>query len=188
MEVNPIRDVAKISEMKKILRKRQGGRNELLFVMGINTALRIGDLLSLSVGDVVDGNGRIRNLIKIKEQKTGKMKQFPINEAIHKSLSAYMARHPNANREDPLFSSQKGGTLSRWQALRILRSAGKSAGLENIGTHSLRKTFAYHVYRKTGCDIGLVQKLLNHSASEVTLRYIGIDRETMDNTYMELNL
>jgi integrase len=61
-------------------------------------------------------------------------------------------------------------------------------GLENIGTHSLRKTFGYHVYQKTGGNLGLVQKLLNHSSGADTLRYIGIDREEMDNTYLELNL
>ena len=78
--------------------------------------------------------------------------------------------------------------LSRSQAWRVLKAAGESAGLKNIGTHSLRKTFGYHIYKRSGADIGLVQKLLNHSASKVTLRYIGIDREKMDNICLELNL
>jgi integrase len=57
-----------------------------------------------------------------------------------------------------------------------------------VGTHSPRKTFGYHVYKRTGGNIGLVQKLLNHSVTEYTLRYIGIDREQMDNIYRNLNL
>jgi len=69
-----------------------------------------------------------------------------------------------------------------------LKAAGESVGLRNIGTHSLRKTFGYHVYNKSGGDIGLVQKLLNHSISKDTLQYIGIDREKMDNVYIGLNL
>jgi integrase len=188
MEVDPIRDAGKIAEIKKILRGVRGGRDELLFVMGINTALRIGDLLSLSVGDVVGEDGNISESISLKERKTGKSKRCPINKSVRRTLSRHLTKRPGAKRSDPLFLSQKGGALSRWQARRILRAAGESAGLDNIGTHSLRKTFGYHVYKKTGGDLGLVQKLLNHSESRVTLRYIGIDRERMDRTYMDLNL
>ncbi|MDR1915552.1 MAG: tyrosine-type recombinase/integrase [Synergistaceae bacterium] len=187
MEVDPIRDVKKIAEIKKFLRAR-GERDEVLFVMGINTALRIGDLLSLTIGDVMDKRGEISRVINLKEQKTGKLKRFPVNESIQKTLSPYLLRRSTSNMLEPLFLSQKGGTLSRWQAWRILRAAGEFVGLRNVGTHSLRKTFGYHVYKKSGGDIGLVQKLLNHSASSVTLRYIGIDREMMDNIYLELNL
>jgi integrase len=78
--------------------------------------------------------------------------------------------------------------LSRSQAWRLLKKAAESIGLDNIGTHSLRKTFGYQVYKKSGCDLGLVQKLMNHSTSRVTLRYIGIDREAMDDAYLGLNL
>jgi integrase len=66
--------------------------------------------------------------------------------------------------------------------------AGEKIGLDNIGTHSLRKTFGYQVYKKTAGDLGLVQKLMNHSTSRITLRYIGIDKEIMDSVYLELNL
>ncbi|MCL2010914.1 MAG: site-specific integrase [Synergistaceae bacterium] len=187
MEVEPIRNTDKISEMKEFLRQK-GGSYELLFVMGLNTALRIGDLLSLSIGDVTDNDGKILEAICLKEQKTGKLKRLPINESLKNALSEYLAAYPNRKRSAPLFVSQKCGALSRSQAWRTLRAAGESVGLQHIGTHSLRKTFGYHVYRKSGSDIGLVQKLLNHSASRITLKYIGIDREKMDNMYMELNL
>jgi integrase len=187
MEVDPIRDVKKISEMKKILKSR-GERDALLFTMGINTALRISDLLSLSLGDVIDGHGQIVKTIVLKEQKTGKTKRFPINNSVKNAISAYVGLRPLAERSEPLFPSRRGGSLSRWQARRILKEAGESIGLDKIGTHSLRKTFGYHVYKRTGGDIGLVQKLLNHSTSENTLRYIGIDREKMDNIYLDLNL
>ncbi|MDR1966142.1 MAG: site-specific integrase [Synergistaceae bacterium] len=187
MEVDPIRDPKKIAEMKKILRDG-GGRDELLFVMGINTALRIGDLLKLSVGDVLDGKGQIAEAMSLKEQKTGKLKRMPFNETVKKALSDYLSRRPGCNASEPLFPSRRGGVLSRFQAWRILKRAGESVGLGNIGTHTLRKTFGYHVYKRTGGDIGLVQKLMNHSASRVTLSYIGIDREAMDNVYLELNL
>ncbi|MDR3321126.1 MAG: tyrosine-type recombinase/integrase [Synergistaceae bacterium] len=189
MEVDPIKEVEKIAEMKKVLKeRRKRERNTLLFVMGINTALRIGDLLTLSVGDVLGDKGQILKTMELKERKTGKTKRFPINDSINNALSDYLEKRRIRDRSEPLFLSQKGERLSRSQAWRIMKTAGESAGLENIGTHSLRKTFGYHVYKKTGGDLGLVQKLLNHSASGVTLKYIGIDKERLDNTYLELNL
>jgi integrase len=186
MEVEPIRDLEKIAEMRAALRDKDG-RNELLFVMGINTALRIGDLLSLTVGDVLDKAGGISMTLNLREQKTGKAKRIPLNSVVRDALADYLPRC-SRDRSNPLFLSQKSGPLSRSQAWRIIKRAAESIGLENIGTHSLRKTFGYQAYKKSGGDLGLVQKLMNHSASGVTLSYIGIDRETMDNTYLELNL
>ena len=189
MEVDPIKDVEKIADMKKALKeRRKRERDTLLLVMGINTALRIGDLLNLSVGDVLGDDGQILKAMELKERKTGKARRFPINDSVKNALSDYLAKRLGRDRSEPLFLSQKGKRLSRSQAWRIMKTAGELAGLENIGTHSLRKTFGYHVYKRTGGDLGLVQKLLNHSASGVTLKYIGIDREKMDNTYLELNL
>ena len=187
MEVEPIRNEEKISEMKEYLGQK-GECYELLFVMGINTALRIGDLLSLSIGDVTDSTGKVLEAIYLKEQKTGKQNRLPINESLKNALTGYLVEHPNCKRSAPLFSTQQSGSLSRSQAWRVLKSAGEAIGLQNIGTHSLRKTFGYHVYKNSGGDIGLLQKLLNHSSTENTLRYIGIDREAMDNTFLKLNL
>jgi integrase len=52
----------------------------------------------------------------------------------------------------------------------------------------MRKTFGYHVYQQSKKNLGLVQKLLNHGSSAVTLRYIGIEEEDMDEAYVKLNL
>jgi integrase len=187
MEVEPIKDTKKIQAMKILLRDRNP-RDEALFVLGINTALRIGDLLLLKVGDVVKEKGKIPDVVEIQEQKTGKMKQFPLNKSVRDTLASYLKTRSNCAADEPLFPSRNGGALCRWRVRRILHAAGEAVGLDRIGTHSLRKTFGYHVYRKTGGNLGLVQKLLNHSSSGDTLRYIGIDREEMNATYMDLNL
>jgi integrase len=159
-----------------------------MFVLGINTALRISDLLSLKVSDVLSRKGKVLDTVEIHEHKTGKMKQFQLNKSVKETLANYLKTRPNPTSDEPLFPSRNGGPLCRWRARRILHEAGEAVGLDKIGTHSLRKTFGYHVYRKTGGNLGLVQKLLNHSTSGDTLRYIGIDKEEMDATYMELNL
>ena len=75
--VQPIRDKNKIEEIKSYL-KENGSRDLLIFTMGINTGLRISDLLKLKVIDV-----RNKSHVEIKEQKTGKIKRFPLLGNLH---------------------------------------------------------------------------------------------------------
>jgi integrase len=169
--VQPIRDKEKIEEIKDIL-KRQSYRDWFLFVMGINTGLRISDLLKLKVKDV---QGKTH--ITIKEEKTGKEKRFKINSSLQEWIEEYTRR---LDPEEYLFPSRKTRKpMTRVQAYRILNDVAKKVGLEEIGTHTLRKTFGYHFYQKTK-DVALLQEIFNHSAPSVTLRYIGINQDVMD--------
>ncbi|MCK8825261.1 site-specific integrase [Fuchsiella alkaliacetigena] len=173
-KVEPIRDKDKIEEMKTELLK-QSYRNYMLFVIGINTGLRIGDILELKVEDV-----RNETHIEIKEQKTGKTKTFLINSKLKSDLDKYIK---NMNDWEYLFQSQKGDNkpISRVQAYRVLKKGADKVGLKKIGTHSLRKTFGYHHY-KLHKDVALLQDLFNHSAPSITLDYIGINQDIMDKT------
>lgn len=184
--VQPIRETRKIDSMKKILRAG-GKRNEMLFVLGINSALRISDLLSLAVSDVLDENGKVKEAVSLSEQKTGKNKLFPLNDAAKKVIAEYV-EEARPDREAALFPSRKGDkAISRIQAWEILKNAAEEVGIPNVGTHTLRKTFGYHIYMRTN-NLGLVQKLLNHRSSGETLKYIGIDQSEMDEAYLSLNL
>jgi integrase len=194
METEPIRDQKKIAAMRKILRAGPfGPRNELLFILGINSALRIGDLLRLTFGDTFDGRGKTKEAMAVREQKTGKQRKTPLNKTAKEVLKGYREHLTAIGDEpgpgEPLFQSRKGGrAITRQQAHAIMSKAGRDVGLSNIGTHSLRKTFGYHVFKRSGGNLALTQKLLNHSSSGDTLRYIGIDREQMDSAFFELNL
>ena len=184
--VQPIREIKKIETMKKILRA-SGKRNEMLFVLGINSALRVSDLLGLKVGDVVDEAGKVKEAVYLNERKTGKSKAFPLNDAAKKIIGEYV-EEVKPDREAPLFPSRKGSkAISRVQAWEILSEAAKEVEIEHVGTHTLRKTFGYHIYMRTN-NLGLVQKLLNHRSSSETLRYIGIEQDEMDEAYLSLNL
>lgn len=179
--VEPIRNKKQIEALKKYLRG-QNIRDFLLFVLGINSGLRISDLLKLTVEDVQD-----QDRISIREQKTGKAKDFPISENCKKAINEYLkATNITAGA---LFISRKGNKpITRVQAYRILNEGAKTIGItDSIGTHTLRKTFGYHAYQN-GTDITRIQKLLNHSAPSVTLSYIGITKEELDNVYISLNL
>ena len=184
--VQPIRETRKIEAMKKILRAG-GKRNEMLFVLGINSALRISDLLSLTVSDILDENGNVKEAVSLSEQKTGQNKLFPLNDAAKKVIAEYV-EEARPDREATLFPSRKGGkAISRIQAWEILKNAAEEVGIPNVGTHTLRKTFGYHIYMRTN-NLGLVQKLLNHRSSVETLRYVGIEQNEINNAYLNLNL
>jgi len=178
--VQPIRDKNKIEQMKNELLK-DGYRNYLLFVLGINTGLRISDILKLKVKDV-----RNKSHVPIQEKKTTKIRRFFINSQLSEELNKYI---DNMDDEQVLFVSRKGinKSITRQQAYNVLNNAAERVGLDEIGTHTLRKTFGYWHYKKHK-DIALLQELFNHSAPSVTLRYIGINQDIMDASLVDFFL
>lgn len=184
--VQPIRDTKQIEAMKRVL-KAESLRDYLMFTLGINSGLRISDILKLKDTDVLDDKGHVKERVSLREKKTGKYKDFPIGDTTAKAIIEYLGRHyPTGS---PLFPSRKGsGPITRQHAYRILNDAARLVGIkEKIGTHTLRKTFGYHAYQR-GIDIAYIQKLFNHSAPSVTLAYIGITQDDLDNIYLNLNL
>jgi integrase len=171
--VQPIRDEKQIEDMKRAL-KKTGTRNYMLFLFGINTGLRISDILKLKVSDVTD-----KSHVVIREEKTNKTKRIKINSIVTNELKDYIV---GMNENDYLFKSQKGENrpITRFQAYRILNDAACAIGINGeIGTHTLRKTFGYHFYQKTK-DRALLQELFNHSAPSVTKKYIGLTQDMLD--------
>jgi len=185
--VQPVRDKKKIEAMKKILRS-SSIRDFCMFTVGINSGLRVSDLLALNISDVVDDRGKIRDRISLREKKTDKLKDFPIANNARKAIKEYLETREKYDPSEPLFKSRKGGRLSRVQAWQVLHDSAQSVGIqESIGTHTMRKTFGYHAYM-SGVDITRIQKLLNHSAPSITLAYIGITQDELDNVYLSLDL
>lgn len=86
--VQPIRDKQKLEEMKEEL-KKNGTRDYLLFLLGINTGLRINDIVKLQVKDVKDPNGAMKEYVTIIEKKTNKVKKFPICNGLLAELTKY---------------------------------------------------------------------------------------------------
>ncbi|MCA1027151.1 site-specific integrase [Cytobacillus kochii] len=175
--VKPIRDLEKVAAMKEVL-MNQHERNYFLFVLGINTGLRISDLLKLKVGDV-----RNKNHIVITEQKTGKLKRFKINNDLKRHITDFTVKKEEA---EYLFKSRRGNArIHRVQAWKILNTAAKEVGLDEIGRHTLRKTFGYHFYQKYK-DVAVLQQIFNHSSPSVTMRYIGINQDIIDEAVDDL--
>ncbi len=166
--VQPIRDRELINSIADYLNQKSE-RDAVLFLLGINVGCRISDILKLRVKDL-----RGKDRLCIIEQKTGKPKYFPIPVKFNKTiLQPYLEDCGSSWKY--IFASQKNCNkpITRQHAWRIIKKAGKQFGIDNIGTHTLRKTFGYHYYQMTHSVVDLM-KIFNHSEQEITLRYIGI--------------
>lgn len=185
--VEPIKRIEDINAIKQILRNNSQ-RDLLFFVFGINTGLRISDLLSLTVGDVWDGQ-EVKEFLYIQEDPhSEEIKAFYINQSVRRELKKYLT-HSEFKGTDYLFKSKKHDSpITRQQAYRIINHAAKEAGIEGkIGTHTIRKTFGYHAYRK-GIAISILGKIFNHQSSAETLRYLGIDKNEQHLIRVDVNL
>ncbi len=152
----------------------------MIFFLGINTGLRIKDILNLKVKDVSG------HYLSLREFKTKKQKRQRITPDLYRELQRYCS---GMKDDEYLFQSRKGRNkpIVRETAYRILREAAEAHGLDEIGCHTLRKTFGYHFYTQTK-NIALLQKLLNHTDQAETLRYIGIDQDAMDNAMRKFKI
>ena len=165
--------------MERFLRERSQ-RNVLMFLLGIYTGLRIGDILKLRVRNVD------RTHIDLREGKTRKHRRIKIAAPLKRELKAYIADLPP---EAYLFPSRQGGNrpISRKRAYAILREAARANGIDHFGCHSMRKTFGDFVYAKTK-DVRLLMELFNHARADITLRYIGATQVELDDAISGLIL
>ena len=170
--VEPITDIEVVRDIANYLQMRSD-RNYLMFLIGIYTGLRISDIRQLRVRDL-----RGKKHIDIQSQKTDKKIRISINDNLKAALDTCLA---DKKDYEYILRSREGTNvpISNNQAYNILRDAAKALGIKNIGTHSMRKTFGYHLYQRTK-DIVLVKELLSHSDIEITKRYIGLVQRSKD--------
>ena len=192
--VEPIRDRKKIAQIKNQLRGQQQYRALLLLVVGINTALRISDLLQLRISHFIDEHKRIRQWFWIKEQKRNKRHEVVINQSVREALEEYLAASPGIadNFENFVFYNTKMNDYSkpikRGQAWKFIVSICNDVGLRgDYGTHSLGKTWGYHA-RMQGVDLALIMHKLNHESIAYTKRCLGITDDELGAVAKRLNL
>lgn len=170
--VEPIRDPETVKDIAEYL-KEKGEKLFVMYSIGIYSGLRISDILSLKVRDV-----KGKTEIKLREKKTGKEKIFPVNAELARTLETYCREKKPWEYLVPS-THRTAAPISREYAYRVIREAGKTFGLDHLGTHTLRKTFGYHFYTQTK-DIVLLMRILNHNDQSKTLRYIGIEQSTIN--------
>ncbi|WP_066679345.1 tyrosine-type recombinase/integrase [Clostridium septicum] len=170
--VEPIRESQKVRDIQEYLR-RTNERNYILFITGVYTGLRISDILRLKVKDVKD-----KKFIYLREKKTGKQNIIELNRLLQKEYKWFVEDKMD---DEYLIKSREGvnKALTRERAYEIIKNVGKDFKVENLGTHTLRKTFGYHYYKKNK-DVATLMKMFNHSDPSITLRYIGIIQDEMN--------
>lgn len=191
----PIKSVGDLEKFKNYYKEiKPNARNRLMIILGLNTALRISDILSLKWEIVFDfEKNRYRNHITIIEQKTGKRSQVYMNSNVLNALKEYKQciekdkRSVDSNTY--LFNhTNKNISISRSQAFRIIKEAAEYCSISGvISCHSLRKTFGYHAW-KQGVPPVLLISIFNHSSFNVTKRYLGIEQDDRDEIFRKVKI
>lgn len=180
MKVEAIYDLKDVQRLYTHIKTHGTKRDLVLYSLGINTGFRIKDLLSLKKKDVL-GDTITVDESKTKNRKDGKNKPprtVGITPQLKQDLDKYL---PYLKNDDYLFPSQRANAkgeyvISTTQAYRILTRYTQEIGLDiNVGCHTLRKTWGYHMYQKYH-DVAFLMKAFNHTNSATTLLYIGASR------------
>lgn len=186
----PIRNLKDVQNLKNFYYNREPNlRNYTLICMGINTTLRISDLLHLKWKDVYDFSKKdfLYHLTVI-EHKTKKTARIALNENAVHALKLYQKSFSDISGDMYLFPGRGGTPLSRSQAFRIIRHACDALNLaHDISCHSMRKTFGYHAW-KCGTPPAILMEIYNHSSYQITKRYLGIEQEDKDSVFFHVNL
>lgn len=189
-KVQPIRDLKKIKAIKGNLKKRNP-RDFLLFTLGINTGLRISDILKLKVEDIKERTGEIKEYLDLNEKKTKKQRLIYINDEAKLALEYYFEKTGIYDLERYLFISDKtkiNKPISRIRAWQLIQDWCREAGIKGrIGTHTIRKTAGYQM-RMAGVPIELIQEVLGHQSISMTKRYIGITDDEVTKVLKNFNL
>ena len=201
-KVYPIRKYEDILAMSNWLYQNQDTKYTLAFIIGVNIGLRANELLKLKYNQVFDEDGNVRyiedlvdtsDVIYIYQGKTDKDRPIFLNAACKEALEWYF---PNRGRRlysgSYLFPSREGGHIEVDTFRKVLKKAARACGVkENIGTHTLRKTFGHHLWMQdpdARTDVTLIQAIYGHSDPRITMRYLGLDIYEFKRAYHKLKM
>lgn len=187
----PIRKIKEVNQLKQYFYDKGEIRNYVLITLGVNTALRISDLLQLKWKDVWNFKTQhFKEHIVVREQKTDKITNVYLNEQCQECLEELKRAIETIAPADYIFKSRVGYNkpIGRNRAYVIIKNASKNLGYEqNISCHSLRKTFGYHAW-KQGVSPAVIMSIYNHSSMEITKRYLSIEQDDKDEAYKKIEL
>ncbi|MDQ0220359.1 site-specific integrase [Peribacillus cavernae] len=185
--VEAFRDIKQIHAIKKYL-KDHSERDFLFFVMGINSGLKLNEILEIKVHEVLDKNGTIKDFFLLPAYDQHPEKQIYLNAKIKNALAQYIQVSHLQSKDYLFFSPKTNKPITRQQAHRIIHQAVDALGIEGkYGASSMRKTFGFHAY-KQGVSLSLIQKYFHHSTPSETLKYLGITKDEGIQTIIDVNL
>ena len=175
-------------------------RNKLLFLIGMNVGIRGSDLRTLKwsffFDKQKDGTYKFKNFYVLQPMKQRKQKKFVklfFNQTVQTAINNYISEFPIEDYDGYLFYSRKGGEPINVKSLwRIIKDAAFEAGIEqNIGSHSLRKSFgfwAWHQAEDKNKALVILQQIFSHSSTQTTARYIGILDDELEDMFNSVEL
>lgn len=186
IKVLPIRSLEAIQAIKLSLHDQP--RNLCLFTLGINTAYRANELLSITVGQVK--NVRVGDALNLKQSKTNSYRMATLNSAAVCAVELWLSQHPRPDDGAPLFLSQRSNQALGVEALnRLVKQWCVNAGLVgNYGSHSLRKTWGYQQRVLNNASVALLMRAFGHATEAQTLEYLGIVPDEIKSLYLSLAL
>lgn len=187
----PIRNLDDIQKLKNFFLEKGEIRNYVMVVLGLNTSLRISDILKLQWKDVYDFEfNKYKTHITIIETKTKKRNMLALNKSVIQALNLLKKGDANIEPDTYLIKSRCGSNkpICRTRAFVIIKNAAASLNLgTSISCHSLRKTFGYQAWKK-GVPPALLMAIYNHSSIEITKRYLCIVQDDKDEVFLGINL
>lgn len=200
----PIKSMDDIMRISEYLIGHKRFRDNMLFIVGINFGLRVSDLLSLRFSNIINPNCTFKDTFAILEKKTKntrkhkKNRYITINTAVIEAVTLYLENTSDVRLSDYMFRSEsRNGSnnnvpLARYSVERILKGIADDLDLNmKVSTHTLRKTWAYHQMVMSNNDsrkLLLLSKMMGHSSVSITLDYIGITGDEIEEAYRSLNL
>lgn len=182
IKVNPITDLSAIERIKQQLADKP--RDLCLFTLGINTAYRANELVSIKVGQV----DYLKNWdrLDLKQSKNNKYRPTILNANAIDAIQAWLEVHPNTHQDAPLFVSRKTKQALRSVTVtNMVKRWCADAGLRgNYGSHSLRKTWGYHQRKTFNQPTVLLTQAYGHSSEAQTLEYLCIQQEEIEALYV----
>lgn len=180
---HPIRSRDECNRIKQYFLQKDEIRNYVLVTIGLNTTLRIHEILDLQWRDVYSFKEEtFYERLAVIERKSGKPEFMLLNETVRESLKLLfdITKHPYPNAY--VFQSRSGnGPISRVQAYRIIKNAAAELGIEgNIACLSLRKTYGYISATEEGIPVDVLMELFHHSDYQVTKKYLDLPSKNVE--------
>lgn len=183
IRVDPIRDLHAIAKIKDCLIRQDKMRDYCLFTVGINTAWRANELLSITLGQA--RGLKPGGMISLKQSKNGTYRTTPINSTAYRAIEFWLAMYGEGLEDEaPLFPSMREGSIQVPTLCNMVKYWCHMVGLRGrYGSHSLRKTWGFHQRITFDAPLSLLVKAYCHSSERQTLDYLGIQPQEVEELY-----
>jgi integrase len=172
-------------------------RDKCLVLVGLNTGFRAFELSSITVGQLLEADGRIRSHVTVSRRHTKggqgenkcavKSRRVALNAEASQAIRDYLGVRFSTGEircDEPLFLSREGRLgLSRWSINRIVKQVLAAAGDDRgwkYGSHTLRKGFCRGIYQATKFDLNLTRVAMGHVSIQTTIAYLPVDEAEID--------